>query len=843
MTEQAPGPGAPPRAQHLGRLVAEALAEDSMAHEFQPIWNLIDGTLFGFEGLARFPEATPPEVWATAMAQGQGRALDLVSLRTAIFQARSLPGVLFLNMHPSHISLARGPSGGVGVVLSRYRRREAVVLEVIEAPERDRAVVLSGIERLRTLGIRLALDDAGEGEATLERLAWLNPAFVKLDRSLVGRALAGETEDLVRWVRAARAIRATVIAEGVEDADAGPFLHRLDVDCVQGFGFGPPKPAEAWEPVMRELARRGALTFALSQFSPPNLEAYDPAFSPLSVREVGDLLYADLPFPVVVVAGNGLVAGLNRQGERFWGVHAETVAGQPAEEALGVRAVLAGPEDEPSGRTQPYRIRRPDGSEVLCRIFIFEVLKRGRPYTVMIVVDDAHRAALPAGFSTDPLTGFYSRLWWDDVKTHEMGPGAVVCFLCEGIQAANDLLGREAGDAILKAVAGTIRARATDAMWLVRYGGDSFLAVCPEVDEEEARLWAEAVVAAAEASGSLGIPVRVVFGCARFAGGEAPAAEATAAERLREVQGYRLPTSAGGLLLTAEGRAALWPRDMIAEELRDYGPEFDDIVARVHAQGGEEARRFVAWIAPEPGAAVVEVAAGSGRLALDGGLLERTRGGRYLITDPSGLPLAACYRRIPAGADWVSIAVAAPEALPLVSGSADLAVGSFLLPPEDARRAMAELARVVRPGGRVAVAAIASVTWSDGWEAVFAAARAGAGSASVIGVAQCAPEGMALVDEAAWPGAFTFPSVDHAYVYLVRSRRWQETVGRSAGGDERVRAHERAKAAIAALAPQSLTLTWRATYRMWRKPRSREDDSPVLVDDHPVLDVPADGAG
>lgn len=829
------------RAAHLSRLVASALAQDSMAHEFQPIWNLSDGGLMGFEGLARFPGAAPPEVWAAAMAQGQGRALDLVSMRTALYQARSLPGVLFLNMHPSHISLARGPSGGVGVVMSRYRRREAVVVEVIEAAERDRAVAVGGVERLRTLGIRLALDDAGEGEATLERLAWLHPSFVKLDRSLVMRALGGAAEDLRRWVAAARTIRATVIAEGVEDPEAGSFLRRLGVDAVQGFGFGRPQPAEAWDPEMRKLARAGVLTFALGQFSPPNLEAYDPGFSPLSVREVGDLLYADLPFPVVVVAGNGLIAGLNRQGERFWAVQADTVAGQPIEEALGVRAVVRVGDEATAGGPRPYRIRRADGSEVLCRIFVFNVLKRGRPYTVMVVINDAQRVDLPGAFAVDPLTGCYSRLWWDDVKAHEMAPGSVVYLECEGIQTANDLMGHENGDAILKAIAGAIRSRATDAMTLVRYAGNTFLAICPGMDEEAARAWAEGVAGAAGLAGSSRIPVRVRFGCAGFGAGEAALAVERAVERLREVQGYRLATPGGGLLLTREGRSALWPRNMVSEELRGYGPEFDDIVAHIYSDGREDAERFVHWIAPAPGAAVLEVAAGSGRLALDGGLVERTRGGRYLITDRSGLALAACYRRLPADAEWVRVEVAEPEALPIVSGSADLAVAAFLLPPADPRRAMAELSRVVRPRGRVAVAEATSIRWSSAWEAVFAAAFEDRALTAVSVPGAEGPNGLVLIGETTWPAAFRFASADHAYVFLVQSGRWREAMNRTGSGAE---AYARAKARLREVDPETLDLPWRITYRLWQKPeRLGEDDGPVLVDDYPVLDMPADGTG
>src|SRR3984885_4772506 len=61
-----------------------------------------------------------------------------------------------------------------------------VVLEITErASLDDVGDILARVQRLRTMGFRIALDDLGAGYAGLSSFATLEPDFVKLDMSLV----------------------------------------------------------------------------------------------------------------------------------------------------------------------------------------------------------------------------------------------------------------------------------------------------------------------------------------------------------------------------------------------------------------------------------------------------------------------------------------------------------------------------------------------------------------------------------------------------------------------------------------------------------------------------------
>ncbi len=116
----------------------------------------------------------------------------------------------------------------------------------------------------------------------------------------------------------------------------------------------------------------------------------------------------------------------------------------------------------------------------------------------------------------------------------------------------------------------------------------------------------------------------------------------------------------------------------------------------------------------------------SGRVAFDGGLAERIGPhGQLLLTDPSDAQLrVAVTRAHQLGLDWVRFLQAPVERLPLAAGTVSLVLGSTLLHFTDPRVAIAAMARLVRPGGRVAVDAGLDVTWGSGWSFALAPAEA-----------------------------------------------------------------------------------------------------------------------
>jgi diguanylate cyclase (GGDEF)-like protein/PAS domain S-box-containing protein len=139
----------------------------------------------------------------------------------------------------------------VGMVTSTLRRTglpaQALCLEVTEtAILRRPDEVATTLAALRSAGVRIALDDFGQGYSSLRHLKTLPVDVVKIDRSFVAGITTG-TEDraVVEAVMSlARVMGLTVIAEGVETPEQAEILRNLGCQVVQGWLYGRPAPPE-----------------------------------------------------------------------------------------------------------------------------------------------------------------------------------------------------------------------------------------------------------------------------------------------------------------------------------------------------------------------------------------------------------------------------------------------------------------------------------------------------------------------------------------------------------------------------------------------------------------------
>lgn len=114
----------------------------------------------------------------------------------------------------------------------------------------DDAVTRDTLQRLRTLGIRLALDDFGTRYSSLGMLGRGEFAKIKIDRSFVNGAAAGKKSDraIVEAIIAlARGLDLEVTAEGIETNEEAEHMERMGCMQLQGFHFGRPMPADAIE--------------------------------------------------------------------------------------------------------------------------------------------------------------------------------------------------------------------------------------------------------------------------------------------------------------------------------------------------------------------------------------------------------------------------------------------------------------------------------------------------------------------------------------------------------------------------------------------------------------------
>jgi PAS domain S-box-containing protein len=231
------------------REITQILQADNLTIAFQPIIAIDGGRAIGVEALSRFPsrpDVTPDIVFAEAANAGLGLELELLAVRRALFEAQLLDALLYVAVNVSPAVLANPAL--LDAVQASGIEPSRVVLEVTEhASISDYGALDRPRQRLRDLGIRLAVDDAGAGYASLKHIVTLSPDIIKIDRGLVtdldtDRARRALVMAVVLY---ATEVDTTVIAEGVETTAELEALSALGVDAAQGYLLGRPTTLSA----------------------------------------------------------------------------------------------------------------------------------------------------------------------------------------------------------------------------------------------------------------------------------------------------------------------------------------------------------------------------------------------------------------------------------------------------------------------------------------------------------------------------------------------------------------------------------------------------------------------
>ena len=88
-------------------------------------------------------------------------------------------------------------------------------------------------------------------------------------------------------------------------------------------------------------------------------------------------------------------------------------------------------------------------------------------------------------FFIDPVTNAYSRRYFENYRAHLEGMECVMVIDADHFKKVNDTFGHIAGDAVLRSIASTIMDCTRKSDILIRYGGDEFLLLFPQIEEEE----------------------------------------------------------------------------------------------------------------------------------------------------------------------------------------------------------------------------------------------------------------------------------------------------------------------------------------------------------------------
>jgi diguanylate cyclase (GGDEF)-like protein len=237
-----------------------AISAGQLTCYYQPKVSAEDGQVHSVEALVRWKHPTrgllPPDQFLPHAEQGglmrplASAVLDLALRQARSWRDRGVMMTVAVNLSVMNL-LDVDLVAEIGDLLHTHRLpADALIVEITEGALTSESVRSRGVvEALQRLGIKLSIDDFGTGWSSLARLQDMTVDELKLDEVFVRRI----TEDprsvaiVCSTVLLAHSLGASLVAEGVEDADTLHTLRRYGCDITQGYVHSPPLPVEKLE--------------------------------------------------------------------------------------------------------------------------------------------------------------------------------------------------------------------------------------------------------------------------------------------------------------------------------------------------------------------------------------------------------------------------------------------------------------------------------------------------------------------------------------------------------------------------------------------------------------------
>ncbi|HEX5123621.1 MAG TPA: EAL domain-containing protein [Rhodanobacteraceae bacterium] len=248
----------------LGPQLRDAIGQGQLVLHYQPLV-AGDWRVFGFEALLRWDSPgvgiLPPGRFLR-VAEEFGLILDIDQfvLDSACRQARAWldagAAAFSIAVNVSAVQMQRADFvGHVRATLARFDLPpQCIELELTENMTTENVErMITTMQALKAIGVRLSLDDFGTGYSSLNYLRHFPIDTLKIDRSFVNDIAidAGAAKICRSVITIGHELGMRVLAEGVETAEQVDYLQRNGCDAYQGYWFGRPVPAEEAERLLR----------------------------------------------------------------------------------------------------------------------------------------------------------------------------------------------------------------------------------------------------------------------------------------------------------------------------------------------------------------------------------------------------------------------------------------------------------------------------------------------------------------------------------------------------------------------------------------------------------------
>jgi diguanylate cyclase (GGDEF)-like protein len=234
--------------------IQRALLAGEIKPHYQPLIELSDGRLLGFEILARWhhPEKgmIAPDVFISIIERlGLMPEFTLGMLRRACLDASKWPADLrlSLNVSPHELTDLLFPIRLLAVLSETGFLPNRLEIEITEnALVADLQTAKAILGTLQDVGVKIALDDFGTGYSSLYHLRELKLDKIKIDRSFIKSMKDNpESAKIVYGILGlAKSLALPTTAEGIEDSEILDRLSEAGCEIGQGYHFGKAMPAD-----------------------------------------------------------------------------------------------------------------------------------------------------------------------------------------------------------------------------------------------------------------------------------------------------------------------------------------------------------------------------------------------------------------------------------------------------------------------------------------------------------------------------------------------------------------------------------------------------------------------
>jgi EAL domain-containing protein (putative c-di-GMP-specific phosphodiesterase class I) len=230
----------------------EILINEEVRTFFQPIVDIRDETILGYEALSRGPKdsplQSPLQLFETAAESDLVFELDRLCRRAAFENVKGISPhqKIFVNIMPSALyDPDFQGSNLIGLLDSLELAPSQVVFELTEKfAIENYSLFADAIHDFTQMGFAFAVDDIGAGHSGLEKIAHLSPQYLKFDMDLIRDIDTSfvRREIVTALKNLGEKMDSTIIAEGIERKEELETLVGLGVPYGQGYLLGRPEP-------------------------------------------------------------------------------------------------------------------------------------------------------------------------------------------------------------------------------------------------------------------------------------------------------------------------------------------------------------------------------------------------------------------------------------------------------------------------------------------------------------------------------------------------------------------------------------------------------------------------